>query len=151
LQTLRRVSGTSRESVVREAFKTLLKDWGKSRDLIFIPEYEYATQQKTRVYAGNRVGRCRCVRAGSSVDLRLSEYRRRSFVSRRVGRRLFSRRDRPTLGRQSFAEEAARMNTFAFLAIAWIPVAVAIVIGFAFFLGWLDDRAERRKAHHAAE
>jgi hypothetical protein len=38
------------ESVVREAFKTLLKDWGKSRDLIFIPEYEYQTLQKTRVY-----------------------------------------------------------------------------------------------------
>jgi hypothetical protein len=35
LQTLRRVSGTSRESVVSEAFKTLLKDWGRSRDLIF--------------------------------------------------------------------------------------------------------------------
>ncbi len=50
LQTLRRVSGTSRELVVREAFKTLLKDWGKSRDLIFIPEYEYQTLQKTRVY-----------------------------------------------------------------------------------------------------
>ena len=50
LQTLRRVSGTSRESVVREAFKTLLKDWGKSRDLIFIPEYEYQTLHKTRVY-----------------------------------------------------------------------------------------------------
>jgi predicted helicase len=50
LQTLRRVSGTSRESVVREAFKTLLKGWGKSRDLIFIPEYEYQTLQKTRVY-----------------------------------------------------------------------------------------------------
>ena len=50
LQTLRRVSGTSRESVVREAFKTLLKDWGKSRDLTFIPEYEYQTPQKTRVY-----------------------------------------------------------------------------------------------------
>jgi predicted helicase len=50
LQTLRRVSGTSRESVVREAFKTLLKDWGKSRDLIFIPEYEYQTLQKARVY-----------------------------------------------------------------------------------------------------
>jgi hypothetical protein len=50
LQTLRRVSGTSRESVVREAFKTLLKDWGRSRDLIFIPEYEYQTLQKTRVY-----------------------------------------------------------------------------------------------------
>jgi hypothetical protein len=50
LHTLRRVSGTARESVVREAFKTLLKDWGKSRDLIFIPEYEYQTLQKTRVY-----------------------------------------------------------------------------------------------------
>ena len=50
LQTLRRVSGTSRESVVREAFKTLLKDWGRSRDLIFIPEYEYQTLQKARVY-----------------------------------------------------------------------------------------------------
>jgi predicted helicase len=49
LQTLRRVSGTSRESVVSEAFKTLLKDWGRSRDLIFIPQYEYQTLQKTRV------------------------------------------------------------------------------------------------------
>jgi len=49
LQTLRRVSGTSQESVVREAFKTLLKDWGKSRDLIFLPEYEYETLTKTRV------------------------------------------------------------------------------------------------------
>jgi hypothetical protein len=51
LQTMRRVSGTSRESVVREAFKTLLKDWGKSRDLIFIPEFEFTTLQKSRVYA----------------------------------------------------------------------------------------------------
>jgi MFS superfamily sulfate permease-like transporter len=49
LQTLRRVGGTSREGVVSEAFKTLLKDWGKSRDLIFIPQYEYQTLQKTRV------------------------------------------------------------------------------------------------------
>jgi uncharacterized protein len=31
LQTLRRVSGMTRESVVSEAFKTLLKDWGKPR------------------------------------------------------------------------------------------------------------------------
>jgi hypothetical protein len=50
LHTLRRVSGTTRESVVREAFKTLLKDWGKACHLIFIPEYEYQTLQKTRVY-----------------------------------------------------------------------------------------------------
>src|SRR6266705_4564025 len=27
-----------------------LKAWGKSRDLIFIPQYEYQTPQKTRVY-----------------------------------------------------------------------------------------------------
>ena len=50
LQSLRRVSGTSREGVVSEAFKTLLKDWGKSRDLIFVPQYEYLTLQKARVY-----------------------------------------------------------------------------------------------------
>ena len=47
---MRRYSGSSRESVVREAFKTLLKHWGKSRDLIFLPEYEYETLTKTRVY-----------------------------------------------------------------------------------------------------
>lgn len=50
LQTLRRVSGTQRESVVREAFKTLLKDWGRSHDLIFLPEHEYETLTKNRVY-----------------------------------------------------------------------------------------------------
>jgi hypothetical protein len=33
LSVLRRVSGTYRESVVSEAFKELLKDWGRSRDL----------------------------------------------------------------------------------------------------------------------
>ena len=35
LQDLRKVSGTSRESVVREAFKDLLKGWARSRDLIY--------------------------------------------------------------------------------------------------------------------
>jgi len=50
LSDLRRVSGTSREGVVSEAFKTLLKSWGRSRDLIFIPQYEYQTPQKARVY-----------------------------------------------------------------------------------------------------
>jgi hypothetical protein len=50
LQTLRRVSGSTREGVVSEAFKTLLKDWGKSRNLIFVPQYEYQTLKKTRVY-----------------------------------------------------------------------------------------------------
>jgi hypothetical protein len=39
LQDLRKVSGTHRESVVREAFKDLLKGWARSRALIFVPEY----------------------------------------------------------------------------------------------------------------
>ena len=43
------------------------------------------------------------------------------------------------------------MSTFEIFAVAWIPVAVAIVIGFVFFLGWLEDRAEQRKARPAAE
>src|ERR1700675_4243255 len=50
LSDLRRVSGTARESVVREAFKTLLKDWGRSRDLIFVAEYEHQTLTKDRRY-----------------------------------------------------------------------------------------------------
>ncbi len=50
LDRLRKISGTSRESVVREAFKDLLKAWGKQHELVFIPEYEYETPAKTRVY-----------------------------------------------------------------------------------------------------
>lgn len=50
LADLRRVSGSVRESVVREAFKTLLKDMGRSHDLIFVPEYEYTTATKDRRY-----------------------------------------------------------------------------------------------------
>lgn len=50
LSDLRRVSGTARESVVREAFKSLLKGWGRTRDLIFVPEYEYTTATKERRY-----------------------------------------------------------------------------------------------------
>jgi hypothetical protein len=43
------------------------------------------------------------------------------------------------------------MSTFQILTLVWIPVAAALILGFAFFLGWLDDRAEKRRAHHAAE
>ena len=49
LDRLRRVSGANRESVVREAFKDLLKAWGRSRDLQFIPEHEYITPAKERL------------------------------------------------------------------------------------------------------
>ncbi len=50
LSTLKKVSGTQRESVVREAFKDLLKGWGRSHDLVFIPEYEIETKTKERRY-----------------------------------------------------------------------------------------------------
>jgi hypothetical protein len=52
---------------------------------------------------------------------------------------------------QGLAREIARMTAFEIFAVAWIPAAVAIVIGFVFSLGWLEDRAERRRARHAAE
>jgi len=50
LQDLRKVSGTHRESVVREAFKDLLKGWARSHALVFIPEYEIETKAKDRRY-----------------------------------------------------------------------------------------------------
>ena len=43
------------------------------------------------------------------------------------------------------------MNTYDILALAWIPVSVTLVIGFAFSLGWIEDRVERRKSQRAAE
>ncbi|HEV2335418.1 MAG TPA: type ISP restriction/modification enzyme [Stellaceae bacterium] len=48
LSDLRRVSGDVRESVVRESFKTLLKDWGRSKRLIFVPEYRFDTAARER-------------------------------------------------------------------------------------------------------
>lgn len=51
LSKLKQVSGTNRESVVREAFKDLLKAWGRTQDLTFIPEYQLETRTKERRYA----------------------------------------------------------------------------------------------------
>ncbi|MGB9429100.1 MAG: hypothetical protein WCC11_04370 [Gammaproteobacteria bacterium] len=50
LQDLRKVAGTGRESVVREAFKDLLKNWARSFDLKFVPEYEITTPARERRY-----------------------------------------------------------------------------------------------------
>jgi predicted helicase len=50
LQDLRKVGGTHRESVVREAFKDLLKGCARAHDLIFVPEYEITTLTKERRY-----------------------------------------------------------------------------------------------------
>src|SRR3954471_2248866 len=50
LSDLRRVSGTSRETVVREAFKGLLKSAGRKHELIFVTEYAIETPLRERRY-----------------------------------------------------------------------------------------------------
>jgi len=49
LDRLRKISGTSRETVVREAFKELLKAWGKTHELQFIAEYRIVTAAKNQI------------------------------------------------------------------------------------------------------
>ena len=44
------MSGSRRESVLREAFKDLLKRWGRTNDLQFIPEHDIITPQRNRIY-----------------------------------------------------------------------------------------------------
>ena len=51
LSRLRQVGGTHRESVVREAFKDLLKGWARSHDLIFVAEYEIESPAEERLLA----------------------------------------------------------------------------------------------------
>jgi predicted helicase len=50
LAKIKQVSGVKRESVIREAFKDLLKAWGRSLNLTFIPEHEYISASKLRNY-----------------------------------------------------------------------------------------------------
>lgn len=50
LDRLRAVSGSRRESVLREAFKDLLKRWGKTHDLQFIAEHDIVTKAMNRIY-----------------------------------------------------------------------------------------------------
>ena len=50
LDRIKKASGSTRESVVREAFKDLLKGWGRQHDLVFVPEYELDTATRERRY-----------------------------------------------------------------------------------------------------
>lgn len=50
LSRLKQVSGTHRESVVREAFKDLLKGYARSHDLVFVPEFEIESPTRERRY-----------------------------------------------------------------------------------------------------
>lgn len=46
LSRLRQITGASRETQVQEAFKRLLEDWGESRGLTFVPEYDFIPPTK---------------------------------------------------------------------------------------------------------
>jgi hypothetical protein len=50
LDRIRSASGATRETVVREAFKDLLKQWGRQQDLVFIAEHEHIGPTKNRCY-----------------------------------------------------------------------------------------------------
>ena len=50
LDRLKAVSGSRRESVLREPFKDLLKRWSKSQDLQFVAEHGITTPKGNRIY-----------------------------------------------------------------------------------------------------
>ena len=49
LDLIKRASGSQRETIVREAFKDLLKAWGRQHELIFLAEYPLKTATKTNI------------------------------------------------------------------------------------------------------
>lgn len=49
LDLIKKVSGSSRETIVREAFKDLLKAWGKQQGLVFLAEYPVKTATKSNI------------------------------------------------------------------------------------------------------
>ncbi len=49
LDLIKKISGSSRETIVREAFKDLLKAWGRQHELIFLAEYPLKTATKTNI------------------------------------------------------------------------------------------------------
>ena len=50
LDIIKKVSGSKRETIVREAFKDLLKAWGKQQSLTFIAEYGMKTATKSNIF-----------------------------------------------------------------------------------------------------
>lgn len=49
LDLIKRASGSSRETIVREAFKDLLKAWGRQQGLVFLAEYPLKTPTKSNI------------------------------------------------------------------------------------------------------
>ena len=49
LDLIKRASGSNRETIVREAFKDLLKSWSKQQSLVFLAEYPLKTATKSNI------------------------------------------------------------------------------------------------------
>jgi len=49
LDVIKKMSGSSRETIVREAFKDLLKAWGRQQGLVFLAEYPLKTPTKSDI------------------------------------------------------------------------------------------------------
>jgi hypothetical protein len=49
LDVIKKVSGSSRETIVREAFKDLLKRWGRQHNLVFSAQYETKGAMKNSI------------------------------------------------------------------------------------------------------
>ena len=49
LDLIKKISGSQRETIVREAFKDLLKAWGRQQGLVFLAEYPLKTAHKTNI------------------------------------------------------------------------------------------------------
>ena len=49
LDLIKKVSGSQRETIVREAFKDLLKAWGRLQGLVFLAEYPLKTATRTNI------------------------------------------------------------------------------------------------------
>lgn len=49
LDLIKKISGSNRETIVREAFKDLLKSWGRQAKLVFLAEYPVKTNLKSNI------------------------------------------------------------------------------------------------------
>ena len=49
LDLIKKISGSQRETIVREAFKDLLKAWGKQQGLVFLADFPLKTATKTSI------------------------------------------------------------------------------------------------------
>ncbi len=49
IDVLKKVSGSTTEGVVSEAFKDLLKAWARQKNLVFVAQYEFLSPQKNRI------------------------------------------------------------------------------------------------------